>query len=103
MFLVLKKKKLVIVCMLAFFLVLVFGFFGKNNSKQTFFEAEGKTVIIDAGHVAQTQYNKNFFKKHFTNGKRSVKIIIVPKLGTWCHLDIEDLFLGLWQILKRGG
>ena len=60
MFLVLKKKKLVIVCMLAFFLVLVLGFFGKNNSKQTFFEAEGKTVIIDAGHGAQTQYYKIF-------------------------------------------
>ena len=61
MFLVLKKKKLVIVFVLAFFVVLVLGLFVKNNSKQTFFEAEGKTVIIDAGHGAQTQYYK--FKK----------------------------------------
>ena len=89
MFLVLKKKKLVIVCMLAFFLVLVLGFFGKNNSKQTFFEAEGKTVIIDAGHVAQTQYYTIFKKNSLQMEKDVLK-----------YFSYQNWGLGVTSILK---
>ncbi len=52
MFIVFKKKKLIAVCLLSFLLVLALGLFEKGKSKQTFFEAEGATVIIDAGHGA---------------------------------------------------
>lgn len=55
---VLKKKK--IISLGAILLVLFFslGILANLNSKETFFETEGKTIIIDAGHGAYSQYHK---------------------------------------------
>lgn len=52
MIFVLRKKKIIIFCVALIFFAFVFGVFGELSAKETFFKAEGKTIIIDAGHGA---------------------------------------------------
>ena len=55
---VLRKKNIISFGIVAFLLIFAFGFFGELSAKETFFKAEGKTIIIDAGHGAYSQYYK---------------------------------------------